>query len=1055
MIGYLTNARGKLRSSTALGALALLGSGLAVSAIAVAPLSAQDYTSGAIGGSVTDDTGAAVNDATVTIKSVSQGTVRTATTGASGSFLINGLPIGAYDVTVEAAGRPSWRATGVNLLASQTAQLAVTLAATGAQDIVVTGARAVASFTGATTGLNVDVADFIKDRPLGRDLTSVVLLAPGTTSGNSSNSTFNGLPSIGGASVAENAYYLNGLNLTNFDNYLGGATVPFYFYRSIEVKSGGYPAEYGRATGGIVNAVTKSGSNDFMAAAHIDWAPNFLRSRGKDLVSFDGTDYTRSTSRFADKADSLLATVEAGGPIIKDRLFVYGMAQFTRTTSVSNSLRSNTAYSYRNDSPFWGAKIDAYPIDSQHLEFTIFDTRNTNERTDLPYSIVNGTPTYGSGTAVTAFNGGGVNYVGKYTGRMTDWLTVSAAYGRVRDRFDQQTLAGSGNLPYFVNSSGGTVFGVDNGAFYNGQRILSLDDPYQTERKFFRADADLRFTFLGDHHIRGGYDQENNKLEHVTVRNGGSYELANGQITQGAYDAVLGNGGIAYIVRAPDANGPVVELNYFNTGGTFKAKNKAYYIQDEWKPTDRFTLALGVRRDDFRVDKPSGNPIAVLDKNYAPRVTATYQLFGDKSAKIYGSYGWYFLPIASNTAFRQGAPSYYFRQRYTLAGIKNDGTPILGNLVTNQGAYQTTCPFALISGGATTNCNVTGDGADIDTTQAIASNLKATRESEFLIGYEQKFGLWTLGLSYTHRKLDRTAEDSAIDAAVNAYCAANNIVPKRTSTGAATTCDAIFTGYHQYVINNPGNDITVNLLANGYDINNKTVTLTADQLGYGKAKRTYDAVTFTFDHKWNGRYAFGGSYTWSKSLGNSEGYVQSDFGQADSGITQDFDQPGFVDYSYGYLPNDRRHLIKLYGNVALDDNLMVGLNTEIRGPAPLSCFGFHPTDIFADGYGAASHYCGGKPSPRGTAQKSDWYSTINLAVRYNAKFADRVVTLRADVFNLLNSQAVLGRTQTGDLDVTTDPTTGLPVTYIPDPNYGLPTLYQSPRYVRLGIDVSF
>ncbi|MCU6454494.1 TonB-dependent receptor [Sphingomonas sp. A2-49] len=1041
--------RTSLRAGTALQALALIGAGIAGCA-AVTPASAQDYTSGAIQGTVTDDSGNGVAGATIRVTSVSQGTTRTATSSSTGAFQINGLPGGSYDVVVESPNTSGWRADGIPIRASQAAQINPRLGAAGGGEIVVVGSRAVSAFTGSTTGLNVDVADFIQTKPLGRDLTSVVLLAPNTTIGDGG---FGNLAAIGGSSPAENAYYLNGLNLTNFDNYLGGAAVPFYFYQSVETKVGGYPAEFGRATGGIVNAVSKAGTNEFKAEAHIDWAPQFLRSRSKDTLAYNGSAYVRNSNVAADTSDSLLVTLGAGGPLIPDHLFVYGMTQFQRTKSLQNLPLAGTAYSRRNDDPFWGVKVDAFPIDSQHFEATVFDTRNTTVRSDLPYSIVNGVNTYGTATAGTAFNGGGLNYVGKYTGRMTDWFTVSAAYGRVRDRFDNVSVAGAGNLPSFSNASGAAVYGVPNGGFYNGQRVNGTSDPYNTERRFFRADADLLFSVLGDHHVRFGYDQEINTLNRVTVRNGGAYELANGAISPAAYGAILGNGGIQYIVRASNVGGPVVELNYFNTGGTFKAKNKAYYIQDEWKLFDRLTLNLGARRDDFRVNKPSGNPIANLTKNYAPRVGATYQLLGDKSGKLYGSYGWTYLPIASNTAFRQGAPSFYFRQRYNFSGLNAAGLPNLTQLVTNQGTYQTACPFALIPNGATTNCLVTGDGADIDTTQALASNLKATRQTEINVGYEQKVGLWTLGLSYTHRNLDRTAEDSAIDAAVNAYCAANNVRATPTGGGASVPCSSIFTGFHQYVINNPGSDITVNLLANGYNINNRTVTLTADQLGYGKAKRTYDAVVFTFDRRFDGLFAVGGSYTWSKSKGNSEGYVQSDFVQADSGITQDFDQPGFVDYSYGYLPNDRRHQLKLYGNIKVDA-FNIGLNTLVYSPRPQSCFGWHPTDVFADGYGAASHYCGGQPSARGTAQKTDWYSSFNLQLSFSPTIADRTVTLRADVFNLLNSRAVTKRYELGDLDVVTG-ANGLPTSYIPDPNYGQPTAYQAPRYVRLGVDINF
>lgn len=1044
--------RKKLRGGTALHALALMGASIGGAAMFAAPAAAQDYTSGAISGTVTDGTGSPVAAATVTAANTQTGVTRTATTGSNGSYRFTSLLPGTYDLTVQAAGLSPYTATGVRLLASQTANIPVTLVA-GGEDIVVTGEAAVQAFTGTTTGLNVDVESFIKDKPLGRTLQSIIQLAPGTVSGNSTNSTFNGLSSLGGASVAENAYYVNGLNITNFDNYLGSAKVPFYFYKSVDVKLGGYQAEFGRATGGIVNAVTKSGSNDFSAALHVDWAPNFLQSRAKDIYTRDRDgNYFARTNRKYDESSSLLTAIEASGPIIKDRLFVYGLLQLQNTKSIVNYPVSEISRRTENSDPFWGVKVDAYPIDSQHLEFTIFDNRNTDTVYDRAYSVVDGSPNIGAAKTVIDEPHGGVSYVGKYTGNFTDWFTVSAAFGRVRDRFDQISIAGAGSLPYVQNSSGGTIAGVPNGGLFTDQTNDTIDSPYNTERKFIRADADIYFSAFGDHHIRFGYDQEKNTLNKVSVRTGADQLLADGYLSQEAFNAQLGNAGYNLFYRAPLNGRNVVELNYFNTGGSFESKNQAYYLEDEWQLTDRLTLNLGVRRDDFRVNKPGGNPLVDLKKNYAPRLGFTYDVPGT-TGKLFGSYGWYYLPVASNTAFRQGAPSYYFSQRYYSDSINpQTGLPSLDELVQTDSEYQTACPFALVPNGATTNCAVTGNGADIDTTQAIDSGLKATRESEVIVGYEHRIDMWSFRLTFTHRNLDRTAEDSAIDAAVIDYCNANGIVATDNATGDPVACGDIWTGFNQYVINNPGKDITVGLLAPGTDLDGREVTLTADQLGYGPAKRTYDALQLKFDRAWNGSFSVGGSYTWSKSRGNIEGYVQSDFGQTDAGITQDFDQPGFVDYSYGYLPSDRRHILKLYGAVALNDDFTIGVNSQFASPNHLSCYGYHPTDRFARAYRAASHYCGGQPSPRGEGEKTDWLTQFDVQLGYNLHFGDREVRLRADVFNLFNSRAVMNRNQLGDLGrtVSADGT----VTFVPDPTYGLPNRYQSPRYVRLGLDIA-
>lgn len=331
-----------------------------------------------------------------------------------------------------------------------------------------------------------------------------------------------------------------------------------------------------------------------------------------------------------------------------------------------------------------------------------------------------------------------------------------------------------------------------------------------------------------------------------------------------------------------------------------------------------------------------------------------------------------------------------------------------------------------------------------DTLAAISHNLKATKETEWIVGYEHQFGDWIAGVNYSHRNLDVNAEDMAIDRAVLAYCDAEGIAG----------CDSIWTGFHQYVVGNPGSDFVIQLAdpING-EVDPRTVTFTAadlDAIGYPKAERTYDAVEFSLRHPWNGQWTLEAYYTWSESKGNSEGFVQSDFQQDDSGITQDFDQPGFLEGAYGYLPNHRRHRLKLWGAYALTDAFLVGTNISVESPRKLSCIGYHPGSAITDGsfenvYGAASHYCSGQLSPRGTAQQSDWITNIDLSFRYNVNVpTGQVVTFRADVFNIINSHGIEDRSEIGDLDLG-----------VPSATFGQPRVYQTPRSIRLGVDIAF
>ena len=312
-------------------------------------------------------------------------------------------------------------------------------------DIVVVGVRQGVDFTRTTTGLTVDLEQLTKQVPVGRSLTAVTLLAPTATAGGSAaNSAFAGQPSIGGASVGENSFYVNGLNTTNFDTYIGSVTVPFDFYKTIEVKTGGYPAEFGRALGGVINAVTKSGTNNFTMALHGNYTGPELEETSPDTF--------QSANRLT-KTRAADYTIELGGPIIRDRLFFYGLAQGRDNESRFASITGNSYNIDRSDDPFYGAKIDGYITDKHRVELTYFDTTRETHRES--YSFNNKTGIIGTDANLTTFQLGGENYVGRYTGSFTDWLTISAAYGVNEDT--NNVLPGDPSLSLVQDVRSGTT----------------------------------------------------------------------------------------------------------------------------------------------------------------------------------------------------------------------------------------------------------------------------------------------------------------------------------------------------------------------------------------------------------------------------------------------------------------------------------------------------------------------------------------------------------------------------------------------------------------------
>ena len=172
-----------------------------------------------------------------------------------------------------------------------------------------------------------------------------------------------------------------------------------------------------------------------------------------------------------------------------------------------------------------------------------------------------------------------------------------------------------------------------------------------------------------------------------------------------------------------------------------------------------------------------------------------------------------------------------------------------------------------------------------------------------------------------------------------------------------------------------------------------------------------------------------GSYTWAKSHGNTEGGVKSDIGQDDTGTTQDFDYPELTIGSLGYLPNDRRHSFKLFGNYELTDEWSVGANLLVQSGRPINCFGFlggTGTAHYANGYfscepehrrtcrATARGNNGFDIVPRGSRGRTEWSRTLDLNVACKPNLADGHLTFKVDVFNVFNEHAVTTVVEQGE-----------------------------------------
>lgn len=1010
-----------LEASSALQVLALAGAGVALTAVVAAPAMAQDVTTGILSGTVQNSDMQPVADASVTVTSTDRGSSRTATTSSTGTFTVPQLPPGTYSVLVEAPGYARTQTDNVTVnLGGNTYQF--TLAPETEENVIVVRATPVRTvdFSSTATGVTFDVQDVSNRIPVPRSIEAVQLLAPQATQG---DSAFGNVISLGGSSVAENIYYVNGMNVTNFRTFVGGSTIPFEFYDQVQVKTGGYQAEFGRATGGAIIAITRSGSNELRGGGNFYWAPDGLRAKQPNT-------YTANNS--LDRVEEWEGNLWASGPLIEDKLFFFAFYNPREYSSFAQGIpqgagNTGTTQSYlERDTPFYGGKLDAEPIDGHRLEFTYFNDSNTDQQWTRTFDVATGIA--GPKTYINTFEGG-QNYIGKYTGNFTDWLTVSALYGRSKFRRSTLSDADTQTLTYDSRAGGIPQFDLIQGS--------GLVEDGRDEREFYRADVDLFVSLLGDHHIRFGVDHEILTAEANSFYSGGEYNRLFNSNTYNPF-------GLA-------PNTTFLRQRIYQSGGTFDSKNTAFYIQDNWDVTDRLQLTLGVRNDRFKNLNAAGNVFTDLKNQWAPRVGASYDVFGDRNTRVSAFYGRYYLPVAANTNIRLAGDEIFTEDWYEFTG--DPLNPTLGAQL---------IPTTVFS-----------DSSNPDPTTLVSTNLKPQYLDEFIVGVETRaFDRWRFRVNGIYRTLGSVLEDADLSHyAMGQFCADNP-----AECGGEPTLNV---GGGGYVLLNPGKDAIINVAAQG-DFQGGYLTIPAQYIGLPKASRKYYALEFEFERQFDGVWGLQGSYVWSRSRGNYEGGVKSDNGQDDVGLTQDFDEPGWMDGAYGFLPNHRTHQFKVFGTYQPLEWLQFGANLRVSSPRKYGCIGIYPSedgraqDPFGSG-GADTWYCGDRSNTftvdgqeyaagsvlvgRGGGFDGEWEKRVDLSMAIKPKIEPlRGVTFRVDVFNIFNFDDPVDFREVGDADGPlasgADPL--VPRGSVPlDPNYGDPTSYQTPRYVRFGVSLDF
>ena len=1002
---------------------------LALGACVIGGVQAQTNTAGVV-------VGRATSGDTITVANPATGFTRTLTVGSDGSYRFSALPTGQYTVTRKLVdGTSSTRNVTVNVGTSSSVDfVAAGGGATTLDAVTVTGSSFINPIdVSSVESTTILTSEQIAKIPVPRDVTSVALLAPGTVRG---DAAFGNMASFGGSSVAENQFFINGFNITNSFKNLNFAQIPYEGVAEQQIKTGGYGAEFGRSTGGVVNLITKRGSNEFKAGGNIFWSPKSLSETNPNLYYNDGQLVSDNSK---DNGWAATSAVWASGALVKDKLFAYALLQYGRERiesypgSATGVGFGGSNFSNEIKSPKWLVKLDWNINDSNILEFTGFSDRSKNEiayyRTQFGTAASpSAKPLRSEYQGTEYIEEGGENYVLKYTGYLTDSFTLSVLAGQGKTkRSDYAVTAGgvreafAGNLfgdvpgcprvidsrPQAVQQATGTIVGCNFiGAIFGGPNNEDKRDQY-------RIDAEWQ---LGDHVLRGGVDIDN-------------FETT---------DSNADEGGVRY-QYAQSGGRDFVRRTYFRNAATVEVNQRAFYIEDTWSITDNFNAYLGLRWDTFDNKNGMGQTFAKIDNQFAPRLGFSWDVNGDSTFKIFGNAGRYALPLTANVAIRGASASRYEIQDFVYTGIDpTTKAPIgLGD-----------CSFCSYPDQFFANNEF---GVAKDPNAIVSQNLEPMYQDEYILGFQaQLTDNLSGGVRAIYRDLKRAIDDTCDYRPIQEYAEENGLEFNPYNPG--------FAFCHLY---NPGSDGIFNVDVDG-DGTFERITIPADVLG-PKAKRTYSAIEFFFEGVWD-KFFLQGSYTYSKSKGNTEGGVKSDIGQADTGTTQDFDYPELTYGSFGYLPNDRRHSLKLFGNYEINDQWSVGANLLVQSGRPVNCIGIYGNDpvhyrnsyFSCDSGNPADNVDPTHPGnanngttivPRGTAGRLPWSTTLDLNVSYAPAFADGKLKFKVDVFNVLNSDKATSINEFGETSTGSPQDAAL--------TYRTPTSWQQPRFVRLMVQYDF
>jgi hypothetical protein len=937
-------------------------------------------TTGSIEVTVSDTQGARVPNVAVTVTGVDRGFNQTVNTDESGFARVLQVPSGLYKVSIAASGGfGAALQDNVRVVLGNATPVNITLQAAGVGASVNVAASDVSAIDPTASRIQTNITDRqIELLPKGTNFTSA-LKAAAPVRQEPAAAGFQ----IDGASGSENTFILDGQEVTNFRTGTLNVNnnVPFQFVQEIQVKTNGFEAEYGGATGGVINVVTKSGGNSFHGEFGIQFEPSKLFARPRDILNSDPNTLSYLQVR-RDSFTNTFPTATLSGPIIKDRLWflVSASPQFFDTRRTFTFADGTTQTYIENDrADYEFARLDA-AITSK--------LRVNGSYTYNPYRQHGAIPGFvtlsSAGTVSNAPSPAGQSILG---GRQpasnvalnadyiaTPKLVLNFRYGR---SYLNEKISSYG-IPNAVRYVCATA-GPQCAAGYNNITNNFFTDRDISIRNIYEANASLQVdNFLGRHQFKFGYQRNHIKND---VSEG---YLSTGVLVLrfGANQRTTNSSGVI-VGNRPGENG-YGYLQLFGTSGIASSTNDALYFQDSWQPTQRLTLNLGVRAEKENVPSfAAGAPdikFSFRDK-IAPRLGFAYDVRGDGKLKIFASYGQFYDRFKYELPRGSFGGDKYTRTFFVIpAGITN--------------------PFFFTPAYAQANAVKLLDyrvPSNSPSDYRVDPNLMPVRQTEFTAGVQYDFLRNTiLAARYTHKKLDHTIEDIGYHLPVS--------IPGTTITA----------GSEAYFIGNPGEGIC------------QTGGCGREPVApIPKAERKYDALEISVDHRFAQALALNASYTYSRLFGNYSGLASSDefiingTARSSPNVNRFFDQP-FVGYNVGgqpdngLLPTDRPHVFKFFGAYTYNWRNLFGHqfaeggrnSTEFstffiaESGVPLTTRIFLVDVDYIPLYG------------RGDLGRTPVYTQTDFAISHKYRFGNDgrfAMAFDVNVLNLFNQNAVLAR----------------------------------------------